>query len=137
MYVLDEPSIGLHPANVDGLLAVIRDLVARGNTVIVVDHDARVISAADYVVEMGEGAGKEGGSVIAAGAVREVERSPRSIIGGYLSGEKNVLVRDRAPKSETFALGTIEMRTEQVHTVKPLDVKIPKGRLTVVTGYAG
>ena len=137
MYVLDEPSIGLHPANVDGLLAVIRDLVARGNTVIVVDHDARVISAADYVVEMGEGAGKEGGSVIAAGAVREVERSPRSIIGGYLSGEKNVLVRDRAPKSETFALGTIEMRTEQVHTVKPLDVKIPKGRLTVVTGVSG
>ena len=137
MYVLDEPSIGLHPANVDGLLAVIRDLVARGNTVIVVDHDARVISAADYVVEMGEGAGKEGGSVIAAGAVREVERSPRSIIGGYLSGEKDVLVRDRAPKSETFALGTIEMRTEQVHTVKPLDVKIPKGRLTVVTGVSG
>ena len=137
MYVLDEPSIGLHPANVDGLLAVIRDLVARGNSVIVVDHDTRVINAADYVVEMGEGAGKEGGEVIAVGTVKEVENSPRSIIGGYLSGDKNTLLRLRANADETFALGTIEMKTRPVHTVKALDVKIPKGRLTVVTGVSG
>ena len=137
MYVLDEPLIGLHPANVDGLLAVIRDLVARGNSVIVVDHDTRVIKAADYVVEMGEGAGKEGGTVIAAGTVEEVERAPHSIIGEYVSGEKNVLVRHRADKSDLFALGTIEMKTRPVHTVKALDVKIPKGRLTVVTGVSG
>lgn len=137
MYVLDEPSIGLHPANVDGLLAVIRDLVARGNSVIVVDHDSRVISAADYVVEMGEGAGKEGGTVIAEGTVEDVERAPHTIIGGYLSGEKNVLVRRRAAEAETFALGTIGMKTRPIHTVKALDVKIPKGRLTVVTGVSG
>lgn len=137
MYVLDEPSIGLHPANVDGLLAVIRDLVARGNSVIVVDHDTRVIKAADYVVEMGEGAGKEGGTVIAAGTVEEVERAPHSIIGEYVSGEKNVLVRRRADKTDMFSLGTIEMKTRPVHTVKALDVKIPKGRLTVVTGVSG
>ncbi len=137
MYVLDEPSIGLHPANVDGLLAVIRDLVARGNSVIVVDHDSRVISAADYVVEMGEGAGKEGGTVIAEGTVEDVERAPHTIIGGYLSGEKNALVRRRVAEAETFAFGTIEMKTRPIHTVKALDVKIPKGRLTVVTGVSG
>lgn len=137
LYVLDEPSIGLHPSNVDGLLAVIRDLVKRGNSVVVVDHDTRVIDAADYVIEMGEGAGKNGGNVIACGTVKEVENSEKSIIGGYLSGEKNVNVRNRAGKSEMFDIGTIELATSPVHTVHALDVKIPKGRLTVVTGVSG
>ena len=137
LYVLDEPSIGLHPSNVDGLLAVIRDLVKRGNSVVVVDHDTRVIDAADYVIEMGEGAGKNGGNVIASGSVKEVENSRNSIIGGYLSGEKNVNVRSRADKSEMFDIGTIELATLPIHTVHGLDVKIPKGRLTVVTGVSG
>lgn len=137
LYVLDEPSIGLHPSNVDGLLAVIRDLVRRGNSVVVVDHDTRVINAADYVIEMGVGAGKNGGKVIACGSVKEVENNDNSIIGGYLSGTKNVNVRTRAKVGEMFANGTIELLTLPIHTVHSLDVKIPKGRLTVVTGVSG
>lgn len=137
LYVLDEPSIGLHPSNVDGLLAVIRDLVGRGNSVVVVDHDTRVINAADYVIEMGVGAGNAGGNVIACGSVAEIESCDKSVIGGYMSGEKNVNVRIRADKSETFDNGTIELSTLPLHTVHALDVKIPKGRLTVVTGVSG
>lgn len=137
LYVLDEPSIGLHPANVDGLLAVIRDLVNRGNSVVVVDHDTRVISAADYVIEMGESAGKNGGNVISCGSVKQVESAVKSVIGGYLSGKKNVNIRNRAGKNEMFDGGTIELKTLPIHTVHALDVKIPKGRLTVVTGVSG
>lgn len=137
LYVLDEPSIGLHPANVDGLLAVIKDLVKRGNSVVVVDHDTRVIGAADYIVEMGKGAGKTGGNVIACGSADEIKSSDKSIIGGYLSGKTEVNIRRRAGKEEIFRYGTIAMKTLSVHTVKPLDVKIPKGRLTVVTGVSG
>ena len=137
LYVLDEPSIGLHPANVDGLLAVIRDLVKRGNSVVVVDHDTRVINAADYIIEMGVGAGKSGGEVVANGSVEDVEKNPASIIGGYLSGEKNVNVRTRAEKSALFENGVIELATLPLHTVGALDVKIPKGRFTVVTGVSG
>lgn len=137
LYVLDEPSIGLHPANVDGLLAVIQDLVKRGNSVVVVDHDTRVINAADYVIEMGEGAGKNGGNVISCGSVKEVESDQKSIIGGYLSGKKNVNIRKRADRAQMFDIGTIELLTLPVHTVHALDLKIPKGRLTVVTGVSG
>ncbi len=137
LYVLDEPSIGLHPANVDGLLAVIRDLVKRGNSVVAVDHDTRVIGAADYVIEMGEGAGKAGGNVISKGSVAEVERDKNSLIGGYLAGTKNVNVRVRAEKNAIFDYGTIRVLTLPLHTVRALDLKIPKGRLTVVTGVSG
>lgn len=137
MYVLDEPSIGLHPANVDGLLAVIRDLVSRGNSVVVVDHDTRVIGAADYVIEMGKGAGEHGGNVVSCGSVTEIEKDPRSIIGKYLSGQADVKAQKHAGKDCLFALGTIEMSTLPLHTVHALDVKIPKGRLTVVTGMSG
>ena len=137
LYVLDEPSIGLHPSNVDGLLAVIRDLVKRGNSVVAVDHDTRVIGAADYVIEMGEGAGKSGGNVIACGSVAEVENDGKSLIGRYLSGKKDLNVRMRAEKSEIFARGTIRLATLPLHTVRALDLKIPKGRLTVVTGVSG
>lgn len=137
LYVLDEPSIGLHPSNVDGLLTVIRDLVKRGNSVVVVDHDTRVIAAADYVIEMGPGAGKTGGNIIACGSVMEVEDNANSIIGGYLSGKKYCNVRVRSKKSDLFVNGTIEMVTRPLHTVHALDVKIPKGRLTVVTGVSG
>ena len=137
LYVLDEPSIGLHPSNVDGLLAVVRDLVRRGNSVVVVDHDTRVINAADYIVEMGVGAGKTGGNVIACGSTEQVECDPNSVIGGYLSGEKDVNIRVRTLKNHLFDYGMIEMTTLPLHTVHALDVKIPKGRLTVVTGVSG
>ena len=129
LYVLDEPSIGLHPSNVDGLLAVIRDLVGRGNSVVVVDHDTRVINAADYVIEMGVGAGNAGGNVIACGSVAEIESCDKSVIGGYMSGEKNVNVRIRADKSETFDNGTIELSTLPLHTVHALKAKINGERL--------
>ncbi len=137
LYVLDEPSIGLHPVNVDGLLSVIRDLVARGNTVVVVDHDTRVIAAADEIIEMGVGAGALGGEVIAVGDVAKIENNPRSVIGPYLSGKAGEHFRRRAEKEELFCNGTIEMMTLPLHTVSALDVKIPKGRLTVVTGVSG
>lgn len=136
LYVLDEPSIGLHPANVDGLLAVIRDLVEHGNTVVVVDHDTRVIEAADYIIEMGVGAGKNGGTVIACGNLLEIENNTSSIIGPYIL-KKNQVIRNTISKKEIFSQGMIELLTYPIHTVKALDVKIPKGRLTVVTGASG
>ena len=137
LYVLDEPSIGLHPANVDGLLAVMRDLVERGNSVVVVDHDVRVMQAADYLIEMGKGAGNLGGNIIAQGTISDVENNACSIIGGYISGKATVNVRQRVDKKEMFDKGTIRLSTLPIHTVHALDVKIPKGRLTVVTGVSG
>lgn len=137
LYILDEPSIGLHPANVDGLLAVIDDLSARGNSVVAVDHDTRVIKAADYIIEMGRGAGKSGGNVIAEGTVNDMENNEQSIIGAYLSEKANVNIRTRADKSAMFDKGAMELSTLPIHTVHALDVKIPKGRLTVVTGVSG
>lgn len=121
----------------DGLLAVVRDLVNRGNSVVVVDHDTRVIESADYVIEMGKGAGEHGGNVVACGSVEEIENNPASIIGKYMSGQADVKTARRAEKEHLFELGTIRMSTLPVHTVHALDVKIPKGRLTVVTGMSG
>ncbi|MDO5861499.1 MAG: excinuclease ABC subunit UvrA [Thermoplasmata archaeon] len=137
LYVLDEPSIGLHPANVDGLLGVVSDLVSQGNSVVMVDHDARVLRAADWIVEMGPGAGEDGGRVIAQGTVEDVSRVEGSLIAGFLSGREEKIVRQRAGKGEMFANGAISMSTGPIHTVKPLDVSIPKGRLIAVTGVSG
>ena len=137
LYVLDEPSIGLHPANVDGLLGVMRDLLADGNSVVMVDHDARILAEADYLIEMGPGAGADGGCVICQGTVAEVAANPASRVGGFLTGEKDVAVRPRAAAEEMFDLGTISMETEALHTVRPLHVEVPRGRLVVVTGVSG
>ena len=137
LYVLDEPSIGLHPANIDGLAGVMDDLAADGNTVVLVDHDCRILRHADWMIEMGEKAGADGGRVIAQGTIRDVENNPASVIGPFLSGKKNVLVRTPAGKEHLFDQGTIHLRTKQIHTVKPLDVTFPKGRLCVVTGVSG
>ena len=137
LYVLDEPSIGLHPSNIVGLTGVMRDLVADGNSVILVDHDVQVLKAADYLIEMGPVAGAGGGRVIASGTVSEIERSDASQIGPFLSGEQETITRQRTPAAELFDRGTIQMQTTTIHTVKPLSVKIPKGRLTVVTGVSG
>ncbi|MBW3088435.1 excinuclease ABC subunit UvrA [Bifidobacterium sp. 82T24] len=137
LYVLDEPSIGLHPANVDGLLGVMRDLVADGNSVVVVDHDVRVLKAADHLVEMGPVAGAEGGRVIAQGTVDDVAASPASRIAPFLLEDGSTRVRPAVDDARMFDGGRIHMETSALHTVKPLRVDIPRGRLTVVTGVSG
>lgn len=137
LYVLDEPSIGLHPANVDGLLGVMRDLVVDGNSVVVVDHDVRVLKACDHLIEMGPVAGAEGGHVIAQGTVGDVAANPRSRIAPFLADGESVRERGCMPVSHMFDLGHIRMTTSQLHTVKPLDVDIPRSRLVAVTGVSG
>ncbi|MDN0063482.1 ATP-binding cassette domain-containing protein [Collinsella ihumii] len=137
LYVLDEPSIGLHPSNVEGLLGVVDDLLADGNSVVLVDHDVRVLRHADHIVEIGPGSGAAGGRVIAQGAVDDIVASPATRIGPYLSGARRVSVRERAEGSNLFAYGRIHLDTDAIHTVKPLSVDIPRGRLTAVTGVSG
>ncbi len=137
LYVLDEPSIGLHPHNLKGLTGVMDDLTADGNSVILVDHDTQVLRHADYLVEMGKGAGADGGKIIAQGGIKEVEDNPKSIIAPYLRDDYNSQVRPLTEKSALFENGAIYLETGPIHTVHPLDVTIPKGRLTVVTGVSG
>ena len=137
LYVLDEPSIGLHPSNIIGLKGVLHDLLSDGNSIILVDHDTQILSEADWIIEMGPKAGVNGGYVIAEGTVEQLENNTNSIIGGFLSGKNKVLVRKQAPKEKMFELGKISLETNTIHTVKPLTVEIPKGRLTVVTGVSG
>ena len=137
LYVLDEPSIGLHPSNINGLNAVMHDLVADGNSVLLVDHDTQILSEADWIVEMGPEAGNGGGYVIAEGTIPQIIKNPASMIGPFLSQKMNLPVREQADAENLFALGTIHLSTDAIHTVKPLEVDIPKGRLTVVTGISG
>ncbi|MDE7472386.1 MAG: excinuclease ABC subunit UvrA [Muribaculaceae bacterium] len=137
LYVLDEPSIGLHPANIDGLKGVMHDLIDDGNSIVLVDHDTQILREADRIVELGPGAGANGGHIIAEGTIAEVEKDPASRIGMFLSGNEERRVRPVILPDAIFDEGTIEMTTSAIHTVKPLDVKIPKGRLTVVTGVSG
>lgn len=137
MYVLDEPSIGLHPSNLDGMMGIVGDLVEHGNSVVLVDHDVRALRMADWLIEMGPGAGREGGTVLAQGTVEQVSADPGSIIGPYLSGESDVSVRERSPEADMFSDGTIRMVTDTIHTVHPLDVAIPRNRMTAVTGVSG
>ena len=137
LYVLDEPSIGLHPANIEGLNAVMHDLVKDGNSVILVDHDTQILSESDWIIEMGPDSGADGGRVIAEGTIPEVEANPASRIGPYLSGEASMRVRPFTDPGDLFAQGEIRLATDAIHTVKPLEVRIPRGRLTVVTGVSG
>lgn len=137
LYVLDEPSIGLHPSNIVGLNDVMHDLVSDGNSVILVDHDTQILSEADWIIEMGPQAGANGGYVIAEGTVPQIEENTDSMIGAFLLGKADTGIRPRAAADEMFALGRIHLSTGQIHTVKPLEVDIPKGRLTVVTGVSG
>ena len=137
LYVLDEPSIGLHPANIVGLTGVMKDLIADGNSVILVDHDTQILKQADWIVEMGPEAGAKGGYIMAQGTVPDIEANRLSKIGGFLSGRTNTKVREAAKKEKLFEKGEIRLSTSQIHTVKPLEVAIPKGRLTVVTGVSG
>lgn len=142
LYVLDEPSIGLHPANIVGLSGVMHDLVRDGNTVLLVDHDTQILKEADWLVEMGPEAGAKGGTVIAEGTVEEIEENSASVIGTYLSGKQvpqrcGAVEQKQAPQRCNPANGEIRMETDQIHTVKPLSVRIPKTALTVITGVSG
>ena len=137
LYVLDEPSIGLHPANMEGLTGVMRDLLADGNTLVLVDHDTNVLKEADWLIEMGPAAGADGGTVIAQGTIPEIAANQDSRIGGFLSGERVIERGHGVPPEELFSLGTIHLSTSEIHTVQPLEVDFPKGRLIAVTGVSG
>ena len=137
LYVLDEPSIGLHPSNVEGLLGVMDDLLADGNTVVFVDHDVRVLRHAGHVIEIGPGSGESGGRVIAQGTVTQVEADPASRIGSFLAGRAKVRTRARADERTLFDQGAIALATDPIHTVQPLEARIPQGRLTCITGVSG
>ncbi len=137
LYVLDEPSIGLHPSNIVGLTGVMHDLVADGNSVILVDHDTQILQESDWIIEMGPEAGAKGGQVIAQGTISAIKDNPASQIGPFLSGKAKTKLRNCATKEDMFKIGTISLSTSQIHTVKPLSIDIPKGRLTVVTGVSG
>ena len=137
LYVLDEPSIGLHPSNIEGLTGVMDDLVADGNSVVLVDHDTQVLAHADWLIELGPEAGSGGGRIITQGTVDEAVRNPGSRIGPYLSPAYQGVLRAGASRDELFSLGEIRMETSEIHTVKPLSVRFPKGRLSVVTGVSG
>ena len=135
LYVLDEPSIGLHPANIKGLNAVMHDLISDGNSVILVDHDTQILSESDWIIEMGPESGADGGEVLTEGTIPEIIKNPASKIGPFLAGKDNTRIRPEC--SEIFSNGEITLSTSSIHTVKPLEVRIPKGKLTVITGVSG
>lgn len=137
LYVLDEPSIGLHPSNIVGLNAVMHDLIADGNSVLLVDHDTQILKESDWIIEMGPEAGAGGGHVIAQGTIPEIAENKASMIGPFLSGKADAKMRKQTAEQELFSMGIIHLSTDSIHTVKPLEVDIPKGRLTVVTGVSG
>lgn len=137
LYVLDEPSIGLHPSNLEGLTGVMDDLVADGNSIILVDHDTQVLSHADWLIELGPEAGAGGGNIIAEGTVQDLVTNHHSMIGPFLRPKQTCDIRKRTPKDALFKHGEIRLQTNQIHTVKPLSVSFPKGRLTVITGVSG
>ena len=137
LYVLDEPSIGLHPSNIVGLNAVMHDLIADGNSVLLVDHDTQILKETDWIIEMGPEAGAGGGHVIAQGTIPEIAENKASMIGPFLSGKADAKMRKQIAEQELFSMGIIHLSTDSIHTVKPLEVDIPKGRLTVVTGVSG
>ncbi len=137
LYVLDEPSIGLHPSNIDGLNAVMHDIVADGNSVVLVDHDTQILSESDWIIEMGPEAGAGGGYVIAQGTVSQIIADKTSMIGPFLGERAGRRIRSVIEPDDVFAKGTLHISTDRIHTVKPLEADIPKGRLTAVTGVSG
>lgn len=137
LYVLDEPSIGLHPSNIVGLRGVLHDLIEDGNSVVLVDHDVQILKDSDWIIEMGPQAGVNGGYVVAEGTIPEIIDNKKSIIGGFLSDKEEVKIRENISPNMMFKNGKIHLETNSIHTVKPLKIDIPKGRLTVVTGVSG
>ena len=136
LYVLDEPSIGLHPSNLEGLIGVMDDLVADGNSVVLVDHDTQVLSHADWLVELGPEAGAGGGQIIAQGTVPDVAATPASRIAPFLK-PSSPAIKEAPATEDCLSLGEITMTAGSIHTVQPLEVRFPKGRLSVVTGVSG
>ena len=137
LYVLDEPSIGLHPSNIVGLVGVMRDLVADGNSAVLVDHDTQILGVSDWVIEMGPGAGADGGRVIAQGTIADMVNNSLSKIGPFLGDSPRAGLRPPVPEGQMFKYGAVNLTTDAIHTVKPLRASIPKGRLTVITGVSG
>ena len=137
LYVLDEPSIGLHPSNIEGLTGVMHDLIADGNSVVLVDHDVQILKESDWMIEMGPEAGAGGGTVIAEGTIGEIEESGKSVLGPFLSGKADTCTRVLSNRENMFEYRKIHISTGNIHTVKPLSADIPKGRMTVVTGVSG
>ncbi len=137
LYVLDEPSIGLHPSNIYGLVGVMNDLIHDGNSILLVDHDTEIIKEANWIIEMGPEAGKNGGYVLSQGTVEEIKKNKQSMIGPFLSHQYQANIRPLSTEDKIFELGKIHLSTNQIHTVHPLEVDIPKGKLTVVTGVSG
>lgn len=135
LYVLDEPSIGLHPNNVDGLISVIKRLIDDGNSIVLVDHDTRILSIADYMIEMGPHAGADGGNIIAQGTIDEINHSKTSQIAPFLTNSEKIIIRKN--NGDIFENGSISIRTNKIHNVKEMDINIPKGKLTVVSGVSG
>lgn len=135
LYVLDEPSIGLHPDNVNGLISVIKRLVEDGNSIILVDHDTKILSIADYMIEMGPRAGADGGNIIAQGNLNEIKNNHSSQIAPFLTNSEKIIIRNKS--DDIFENGSVKIKTSEIHNVKPLDVEIPKGKLTVVSGVSG
>lgn len=137
LYVLDEPSIGLHPSNIEGLRGVMRDLIADGNSIVLVDHDTQILRDSDWLIEMGPGAGENGGQIIAQGAIEQIVANPASKIGPFLSQIHQMRLRSRTDAACMFELGSLTLETRAIHTVQPLRVELPKGRLIAVTGVSG
>ena len=137
LYVLDEPSIGLHPSNIDGLLNVMRELMSDGNSIVLVDHDVQILRSADHFIELGPEAWAGDGTIIAQGTLAEMKKNANSRIGGFLAGRKKVQVHTPVAAENMFKHGRIVLKTEQIHTVKPLSAVFPQGRLSVVTGVSG
>lgn len=137
LYVLDEPSIGLHPANIDGLITLMHQLIKDGNSVVLVDHDTQILKIADYMIEIGPEAGNKGGQIVGKGTISDIIKNNNSLIGPYLEGKEKIIVREKIPKEDIFKLGKINLSTDYIHTVKSLSIAIPKGRLTTITGMSG
>ena len=152
LYVLDEPSIGLHPHNLRGLTGVIEDLLADGNSVLLVDHDVELLREADWLLEIGPGAGADGGTVVLSAPVSQVVGgdcpswaaglatagdAKDSLIRPFLTGRAPVRVREQVPDDRIFERGLLRLETAPVHTVHALEVEVPQQRLTTVTGVSG
>jgi excinuclease ABC subunit A len=133
LYILDEPSIGLHQRDNDRLIATLERLRDLGNTVLVVEHDEQMMRSADWLVDMGPGAGEHGGHVVAEGTAADIERNQASVTGRYLSGERRIAVPERRPTDR----GSFVVRGAHEHNLKDIDVEFPLGTFTVVTGVSG
>ena len=135
LYVLDEPSIGLHPANVTGLIKIMRALVDQGNSLVVVDHNTRVIAAADTVIEIGPGAGRKGGQILHQGSIAQIKQQADSLIAPYLTGQADLLARQSQP--DVFGAGKFSFHVKQRYNLRDVTAQFPLNRLSVVTGFSG